>query len=131
VQDKRSSQRQETATLFAQIKQRAPNFFAVYDNDNSELIGHLADLSVTGMRVVSREALWLDQTFAIRIDLPREVRDRTEIRAVAKVIWSKPHETNGLFDLGFHFQQVSEDDTETIEQLLSILSILVLNSSNT
>ena len=130
MQDKRNSERRETASLFAQIKQQAPNFFAVYDTEYNELIGHLADLSTTGMRVISKDALWLDQTFAIRIDLPREVRDRTEINAVARVIWSRPHPTNGLFDLGFHFETVSDDDTQTIRQLLSILSILVLNSAN-
>lgn len=129
MENKRTHHRQETASLFAQLRQQAPSFFGVYDAGNNELIGHLADLSESGMRVISKDSLWLDQVFPVRIDLPREIRDRSEIKAEAKVIWSRPHETHGLFDLGFHFESVSEDDVATIQQLLSILSILVLNSS--
>lgn len=127
----RATSRQETASLFAQIKQQAPNFFAVYDNDTGELLGHLADLSVSGMKMVCTEVLAPNATIHVRIDLPREVNNKAEIVAIAKTIWCKNHPQGGLYDVGFHFEDVSRVDRTVIQQLLSILSILVLNSAHT
>lgn len=122
---KRTTSRHETASLFAQIKQQAPNFFAVYNNDTGELLGHLADLSASGMKLINTAAITTNQSFRIRIDLPREVNGREEINVTARTVWCNPHPHGGLFDIGLHFEEVSRTDRTVIEQLLSILSILV------
>ena len=131
MHQKRTTSRRETASLFAQIKQQAPNFFAVYNNDNGELLGQLADLSASGMKLISMHALETNQTIHVRIDLPRDVNNREEIVVMAKTVWCKPHPKGELFDIGFHFEDVSRTDRAVIEQLLSILSILVLSSAST
>jgi c-di-GMP-binding flagellar brake protein YcgR len=120
--------RQETASLFAQIKQQAPNFFAVYNNNTGEILGHLADLSTGGMKLISTSAFPTNRIIPVRIDLPREVNGHDEITVTAKTVWCNPRSYGGLYDIGLHFEDVSRADLTIIEQLLSILSILVRNS---
>ena len=100
--DKRSEDRKKLTT-----------FLQIFNRNNNQVIGYLADFSKTGMMIVSKTQLGSNVLFQLKLTLPK---DTDPIEFDAKSVWCN-NDPNifTLYNVGFQFTNIDETDAEKIE----------------
>ena len=94
-------------------------YLRVWDVEEGELLGHLADLTTGGFMLVSDRPVAVDKIFALEVQwedstgVPREIRLRAQSR------WSSADVNPELFDTGFQFVETAPDVLFPIEDLIA------------
>ncbi len=91
----------------------------VVNFQTGESVGSLADISVDGFRLESTQRLPLQRDFLFRIDVPREISERSFIRMMARSRWGKPDPVDPrLFHTGFEIVGIDAADVHVVERIL-------------
>jgi len=114
MEERRRSQRWETAEY---QKLKKDGTFNVIDISNGRSIGHLADISADGMRIISGNAPDQGQVYKLRIDLPEEICGCDQLNVDAKNVWCREDTANNQFQTGFEFLHTFPHHEEIIEML--------------
>lgn len=93
-------------------------FSVVHDRDNKSFEGHLADITKTGLMVISKEKVELEKQFHLEIILPEEMDGRDRINFVAKTIWCKKDVNPDYYATGLEIEEINIVDEELIEYLI-------------
>ena len=89
-------------------------YLRVFEVASGKLLGHLADISAGGIKLVSREKLELHRTFELKLVLPKEISGKSEIVVTARSCWVE-HDSNPDFMVtGFSFPALNEELEELI-----------------
>ncbi len=107
--------------LDQRLKRRRSTVFymKVHDTATNRLAGFLADITTSGMKLVSEEPLALGATYRLQLDLPDTVTEPRVIDLKAKTVWSRYEESFGFYDIGLEFLEISENGRQTIENPLA------------
>jgi len=86
--------------------------------DNGEIKGETRDITVVGMFINCKEPLGLNESYQISIIPP----NHQSIDLTCKVTWSNLYSTGGenTYDAGFCFVKVSDEDINSLSDVLSI-----------
>ena len=98
-------------------------YLRVFDGTSNNILGHLADISTTGIMLVSEKAIKTDRDYRLRIKLPKEVVGRDEIIIDAKSCWSKPDCNPDFFISGFRISGLEADLEKQIHLLVRDFSM--------
>jgi len=99
-------------------RKRLIYYLKVFDVDNNVLLGNLVDITVRGMMLISEEPVPSNNTYNLKIILPRKIQDKDSIQVEAKSLWSKNDINPVLYDSGFQFSKLTNEKKQIVEDLL-------------
>ena len=95
---------------FRRAKRRKVDHSAeVLDTMTEQVIGHISDLSETGMLLILRQALVTDALYQLRFALHDEHGREQRIEVGAHELWSDPASAPGQIWTGFRFIDISAE----------------------
>lgn len=97
---------------------RLQQFLTVHDASNQQMLGRLVDLSLTGMMLITKQSLPVDQEFLLEIRPPanHEVAGLT-LKAVS--VWCRNNPNNlAHYGVGFRFSNTTADTVTLLEKLM-------------
>ncbi len=94
-------------------------YLEVYDDDTGELLGHVADITTKGIKMVSHEPTPVGRTFRLRMILPEEYFDDHVLRFEAKSLWSANDINPDFYDTGFEVPNLDVAARKTILKLIA------------
>jgi hypothetical protein len=97
---------------------RLQHFLQVHDTSNQQLLGRLVDLSLTGMMLISTQALPPEQEYSVEI---RTTPDHPvpSLRLQAVSVWCRNNPNNlSHFGIGFRFSGVTTEMRTHLERLM-------------
>lgn len=98
----------------------ACQFFGVYHRRTAKYIGKLIDLSIKGMRVLSRKAMEAHTLYEFRIELPKPIVGLTELTFDAQCVWcARSPEEKGQYNAGFQITRIDFAQIEAVQYLLN------------
>ncbi len=100
------------------LKRRHPIYYLkVYDRVNNNLIGRLVDIHTQGMRLVSEKPIHPGDSFTARMDLPKAIESKDYMDIDIKAVWCDLDQNPDFFDTGYHIDELSKTDQETINSV--------------
>jgi len=77
-------------------------YLEVFDQASGKLLGHLVDLTVKGMKLVSKEPIDPGLTFELRMVMPEEYCPEREVRFTATSTWCSQDINPDFYATGFN-----------------------------
>ncbi|MDX9858601.1 MAG: PilZ domain-containing protein [candidate division Zixibacteria bacterium] len=117
MDERRKLIRKPTEEYFKVRRRRRCDFFAVYNERDNALLGHLVDVTSEGMMIVSGSPVDVSVLYDIRIDLPEKVDGRESINVYARPIWTGPAPEDGFHHTGFQFVRINPAEIKILARL--------------
>ena len=94
-------------------------YLRIVDTGTNQIIGHLADITLQGLKVDSQKEIPVPKEYRLRIYTTADVSDRDYIEFVACTRWCHidPLEP-GLFVIGFELIKIEPHDKEIIQHIV-------------
>ena len=97
-------------------------YLDVVDLESNQVIGHLGDISLDGMLIISEQTLPLESRYHIHIKLPPDENLGAEVIDLQiETRWSKPDVNPTLQCIGCRFVEISPTNEDLIERVEAIL----------
>ncbi|NOX87971.1 MAG: PilZ domain-containing protein [Calditrichaeota bacterium] len=93
-------------------------YLRVFDRETGEVIGHLINITPEGIMVISENPLETNKTYKLKMDLPSDIFEKTEIEFDAESRWCKKDVNPEFYDTGFSILNLSYHDGRLIERLI-------------
>lgn len=86
-----------------QLKRRHLIYYLeVFDQQSGKLLGHLVDITVKGIKLVSREEIATGQSFTLRMIMPEEYCPEREVHFTATSTWCSQDVNPDFYATGFN-----------------------------
>ncbi|MDF1614218.1 PilZ domain-containing protein [Desulfurivibrio dismutans] len=92
----------------------------VYDEESGELLGHLVDITSSGLRLVSSSPISVERLFILRMELPEDYFVPGEIQLKARSRWTRPDVNPELSTTGFTLEEMTEEAEKVVARLVSM-----------
>ena len=93
-------------------------FLRILDKDTDDAMGHVVDISASGMRVLADRPVSKDRDYTLAIDLAKDINFEQEVIFTAKCVWIEQDLSSGAYNCGFQLQNVTEKDQIIILKLI-------------
>ncbi len=100
-------------------RRRPDHAVAVLDQMTGGRVGHIGNLSLTGMMLISEQPIVDDGVYQFAFTLPLGTMQRT-IEVGAHEQWTAPGTVHGQQWVGLHFIDLSDEDKKVLEQWLAV-----------
>lgn len=101
-------------------RRRVQASIEVYDAMSEDLIGHLGNLSIDGLLLVSRRAIREDALFQFAFTLPRgSAAPARRFEVGVHEQWSEPARLHGQHWAGFRIIDISREDLKALDDWVS------------
>ncbi len=102
------------------IKRRSISYYLrIVDTKANKLIGHLADISLQGLKIDSQVPIPAPKEYRLRIYTAADVSDKDYIEFVASSRWCQQNPIEpGLYDIGFEIITIDPHDAEIIQRIM-------------
>ena len=94
-------------------------YLRIFDVETGEPIGHLVDVTLRGMMMISEGPVATDMVFQMRMDLPPGLFEQDRWEFSARSIWSKSDVNPAFHDTGLEFLAITRPDEMIIQDLLN------------
>ncbi len=92
-----------------QLKRRHLIYYLeVFDQATGKLLGHLVDLNVKGIKLISKEEIAPGQTFSLRMIMPEEYCPEREVHFTGTSTWCSQDVNPDFFATGFTTPDLNE-----------------------
>ena len=95
-------------------------FLRILDKDTDKAMGHVVDISVSGMRVLTDRPVSQDRDYTLAIDLTKDINFEQEVIFTSKCVWIEQDLSSGAYNCGFQLQNVTEKDQAIILKLIEL-----------
>ena len=93
-----------------QLKRRHLIYYLeVFDQATGKLLGHLVDLTVKGMKLISMEEIASGHTFELRMIMPEEYCPEKEVRFTASSTWCSQDVNPDFYATGFNAPDLDQE----------------------
>jgi hypothetical protein len=94
-------------------------YLRIIDGGTDQMIGHLADITLQGLKMDSQKPLPVNQKYRLRINTTADVADKDFIEFDAFTRWCEldPLQT-GLFEIGFEILKIDPHDAGIIQRIV-------------
>jgi hypothetical protein len=102
------------------FKRRSISYYLrIIDAGANQMIGHLADISMQGLKMDSQKPIPLAKDYKLRINTTADVADKDFIEFMACTKWCEldPLQT-GLFEIGFEILKINPHDAEIVQHIM-------------
>ena len=87
----------------------------------NDVMGHIVDISATGMRVLSDRSLDTDNDYLLYVDLSEVEGFGQDVAFNAKCVWVRQDEDSGAYYCGMQLQDIGVNEQEIINRLIESL----------
>ncbi len=93
-------------------------YMKIMDEKGSQLIGYLAEIGEGGFKIDSQKSLPVGRDLVLRIDLPREISNKSCMLFKARTKWCQVdrYDANS-FTIGFQIVEMSRGDMEIFKRM--------------
>ena len=92
----------------------------VFDRESDAVLGHVVDITVGGMMLVSVDPIAIDRDYEVRMALPGSGQP-PEVRLRMRALWQGTHEDADFHVTGFRLVDPCEEATARIRELVEEL----------
>lgn len=92
-------------------------FLRVFDIANRQTNGRIVNLNCDGMTLFCEDPITENRLFKFKMALPETIADRKQMTLTAKSVWCKEDDEPGYYRCGFHFEELSKKNLDTITKL--------------
>jgi hypothetical protein len=89
----------------------------VFDADSGKLLGHLVNITTSGMMLIGESPIPVDTAFSLRMDLPRNVMADASLKFSAESKWCRREAGGEFFSVGFRVSRISPEGLAVVQQL--------------
>ena len=118
MDERRTRPRWQASFFFTNDRDYDKKFFDVVDLKTQKSIGHLVDLTIDGLQVISKGKIAKGQLLAMRIELPGAVGESREILITAESVWSRQDINPEMYFTGFKIVDITPPYGEVIDMLI-------------
>ncbi|HCK81156.1 MAG TPA: hypothetical protein DIC59_06785 [Candidatus Competibacteraceae bacterium] len=93
-------------------------YLCVYNRDTDTLVGHIVDISLGGIQLLSETPIANGEQFRFRMDVSLESGRKETIDVEAQSVWHDEDVNPGLFNTGFEFLTLSPVALKTIKAII-------------
>ena len=90
----------------------------VIERDTGEPVGHIVNMSVEGLMVVSEKCADVSRIIECNVLLPGEYHGREQLRFDAEVRWCSESEVDGMMIIGLRITEIDNIGKKIIVKLL-------------
>ena len=119
MQEKRGATRRPVETYLPMKKRGYRQFVEVGNRETGKIIGHLLDFSLAGVRIMSDKEFSESVLYLLRADFPTSKSESAIVTFDATCVWCRQREEDDLYEAGFVFQRISEEDLAVLRLLLA------------
>ena len=95
--------------------------FEVLTTDN-EPIGRLGDITLSGLKVISKNPIKLNTIMHLKLNLPDRLNRSEQITFEAEGLWCKEIAEDNCFHTGFKTKHDNPDNIKTIKLMVDLLT---------
>ena len=81
----------------------------VFDRATDVMLGHIADISDSGLMLVHEEPIEMEKDFDLWMETPREDGGRERVAVQARSVWTSLDANPRFHKTGFHLKETSEE----------------------
>jgi hypothetical protein len=93
-------------------------YLRVFDEESAAVLGHIVDISESGMMLVSDDPIPVCKDFHVWVDVPSETGPRQRIQLKVRSLWSHNDINPDFYDTGFFIKDASADTVDKLTQLI-------------
>ena len=93
-------------------------YLEVYNDKTGELLGHLVDITLKGMRLITKKEIMPDKNFRIGMMMPEEFFKGEVLRIEARSMWSRKDLNPDFFAVGLKVYDLDQKTAELISKLI-------------
>ncbi|MDM8540621.1 PilZ domain-containing protein [Desulfococcaceae bacterium HSG9] len=95
-------------------------YIAVFNRTDGHLVGSVVDISMSGIRLMSREALTVDEVYEFKMDIPNTKPESgtREFKFDVRCVWCRKDVHSDLYGSGFEFRNIEMGDAQQIRNLI-------------
>jgi hypothetical protein len=88
-------------------------YLRVMNDDTQEQLGHMVEVSSTGLQLETSASLMLERDYYLRLELTPELADRPYIVFIARSKWCKTDDIQpNLYRVGFAIAEILPEDQQ-------------------
>ncbi len=92
-------------------------FLRAFDMADHQINGRIVNLNCDGMTLFCENPITANRLFKFKMALPETIADRKQMTLMAKSVWCIEDKDPGYYRCGFHFEELSKKNIETITKL--------------
>jgi hypothetical protein len=102
-------------------KRRSISYYLrIIDSESKKLIGHLADITLQGLKIDSQAQLPVNKNYRLRINTTTDVAEKDYIEFEACTKWCKIDPIQpGIFNVGFEIILIDPTDADIIQRIVN------------
>jgi c-di-GMP-binding flagellar brake protein YcgR len=94
-------------------------YMRIVDSGANQMIGHLSDITLQGLKMDSQKTLPENEKYRLRINTTADVADKDYIEFVARSRWCQPDPLQtGLYEIGFEIIKIAPHDAEIVQRIV-------------
>ena len=97
---------------------RLTQYLRIFDRETGELLGQLENVSIEGIMLSGEKNLEEGKIYHMWMDLPARMEDCFQIIFNARNVWSSKYANADLYNSGFEFTKINEQNVELIKRLI-------------
>lgn len=97
-------------------------YLSVYDRDAGALIGHVVDISLGGLQILSESPIGGGEQFRFRMDVSLESGRKENVDFEAWRIWQSEDLNPGFYSAGFQFIDLSPGAAQSVRAIIDEIS---------
>jgi len=84
-------------------------YLEVFDDESGELLGHLVDLTINGLKLVSKEEIPSGKDFRLRMIMPEQYCKDRQVTFAARSMWSSKDVNPDFYATGFSAPDLDQE----------------------
>lgn len=93
-------------------------YLRIFNKTTNEAIGHVVDMSATGMKILADRPVAVDTEYTLFVDLKTATNFKPEVMFSARCVWVREDPMSGAYNCGFHLVNVTEEQQDIINRLI-------------
>jgi len=107
------------------IERRSISYYMrIIDGGTNQMIGHLADITLKGLKMDSQKPIPKNIEYRLRINTTDDVANKTFIEFMACSRWCELDPLqSGLYEIGFEILKIDHIDAEIVRRIMDKYSV--------
>ncbi len=94
-------------------------YLRIIDADTNQMLGHLGDITLQGLKMDSQKRLPVRKEYRLRINTTSDVADKDFIEFSAFTRWCQPDPLQtGLYEIGFEIAKIAPYDSAIVQRIM-------------
>lgn len=97
-------------------------YLSVYDRETDALVGHVVDISLGGLQLLSEAPIPAGEDFRFRMEVSLESGRQETVEFEAWPVWQSEDLNPGFYNAGFQFTDLSPGAAQSVQAIIDEIS---------